>query len=58
MLTRQTPLGQATESPDESKHFKLAAADVEEYNKSDNDFHSGIGTNVETKYKNEISIVN
>jgi hypothetical protein len=51
MITRQTPLGQATDSFDEPKHTKSAAADVGEYNRSDNAFHSAIGTNVETRYK-------
>jgi hypothetical protein len=51
-------LGQATDSPDRFKHFKSALVDVEEYNRSDNAFHSGMGINVETKYKNEKSFAN
>jgi hypothetical protein len=46
-------LGQATDSPDGSKHFKSAAGYVEEYNRADNVSHSSIGLNVETKCKND-----
>jgi hypothetical protein len=50
LCTRQTPLGQATESPDGSKHTKSAATDDEEYNRSENGFHIDIGTNERTKH--------